>query len=249
MDFLKKSKFAYFVWVFLAAATLLMLVKIKAELKGSNRAFPPSVISVSGEGKVFVKPDIGMVSMSVTKHHAELATAQRQATEAINSLTAFLKLKVIEEKDIKTVAYNIGPRYTYGRDGVERFRDYEVAQSIDVKIRDVAMAGDILAGAATAGADKVGSLRFAVDDPDAAKAEARALAVQDAREKAKSLSKSLGVRLKKITSYYENEGGYPGPIFYEQSSAFGKGSDAIAVPSISTGENEIRVSVSISYEI
>ena len=248
MDFLKKSKFAYFIWVFLGAATLLMLVKAKAEFKGYNRAFPPNIISVSGEGKVFIKPDVGTVTVSVIKNNKDFLLAQRQATEAVNALTIFLKEKGVVEKDIKTIRYNAGPRYNY-QGGTERFRDYEVRQELDIKIRDVARAGEVLAGATFAGADKISSLGFAVDDPDAAKAEARALAIKEAKEKAATLSKNLGVRLTKLSSYYENDGGYPGPIFYGQDFAVGKGGDAMVPPAVPVGENEVRIQVNLSYEI
>lgn len=233
----------------LIIASLFLLVKIKTELKGYNRAFSPNVISVSGEGKVFVKPDIGLVTVSVVKNSKELLIAQKQATEAVNSLFVFLKSKGIEEKDTKTIAYNIGPRYDYSKDGTERLHDYEVRQELTIKIRDVARAGEVLAGATGAGANKVGSLGFVVDDPDAAKSEARGLAIEDARKKAVQLSKQLGVRFKKIVSFYESEGGFPGPIYFAKEAAVGMGGDFVSVPSVPAGENEIKVNVSINYEI
>ena len=247
MDIKKSKYFGYAVVALLVLGSLFLAVKIKTELKGYNRAIPPNIISVSGEGKSFIKPDVGTVTASVFKDDKDLLVAQKKATEATNSLIAFLKAKDVAEKDIKTVYYNAGPRYDY-RNGVERLRDYEVRQELQVKIRDIARAGEILAGMTAAGASKVGSLGFTVDDPEVAKSEARSLAIKDAREKAQRLSKDLGVRFKKVASYYESEGGYPGPIFYE-TSALGKGGDVSLPPQVPVGENEIVVRVSISYEI
>jgi len=231
----------------LIIASLFLLVKIKTELKGYNRNFPASTITVSGEGKVFVKPDVAKVSVGITKNNIDFVVAQKEATEVINKTINFLKSKEVAEKDIKTTSYNISPQYDYIR-GEQKFRGYEVSQNLEIKIRDLDKVGEILSGVAQSGANMVGSLRFEVDDMEKTKEEARNEAITEAKTKAKILSRQLGVRLKKITSYYESDGGFPGPVFYG-AEALGKGGDFSVSPSIPSGENEIKINVSITYEI
>lgn len=231
----------------LIVASLFLLVKIKTDIKGYSRNFPANTISVSGEGKVFIKPDIALISVGVTKKNIDFVKAQKDATDIINKTINFLKSKGVEEKDIKTTNYNIYPQYDYVK-GEQRFTGYEVSQNLEIKIRNLDSVGAILSGVTASGANMVGSLRFEVDDMKKAKEEARAEAVLEAKEKAKILSKQLGVRLKKIVSYYESDGGYPGPIYYAES-AFGKGGDFAQAPSIPAGENEIKIVVTINYEI
>lgn len=248
MDIIKKSKhFGYAIMTLLILGSLFLVVKIKTELKGYNRNFPANTISVSGEGKVFIKPDIALISVGVTKKNIDFVVAQKDATQVVNKTINFLKSKEIEEKDIKTTSYNIYPQYDYIK-GEQKFRGYEVSQNLEIKIHNLDSVGEILSGVTQSGANTVGSLRFEVDDIKKAKEEARNKAIKEARAKAKMLSDQLGVRLKKITSFYESDGGFPGPI-YPSDAAFGKGGDFTPAPSVPTGENEIKINVSITYEI
>ena len=247
MDIKKSKYFGYTVFALIALLTLFLAVKIKTEIKGYNRQFPAPTIMVSGEGSVFVRPDIATVSVGVTKINKEAGEAQKQATMVMNKVAEFLEDKGIQEKDIKTTTYDISPNYEYLPNRVPRITEYRVHHVFQVKIRDLTKVGEVLSGVGVAGANDIGSLAFTVDDQDVSKKEARAEAIKEAKEKAKVLSKQLGVRLKEITSYYESEG-FPGPIFYE-SSAFGKGGDFPAPVPVPTGENEIKVNVSITYEI
>ena len=127
---------------------------------------------------------------------------------------------------------------------------YEVSQSIQVKVRDTAKAGQVLEGLGSLGVQNISGPNFTVDDEDAVRAAAREEAIKEAREKAKVLAKQLGVSLGKVTSFYENEGGYP-------MYGYGKGGAAMesdirvsaVAPTLPMGENETNVSVTVTYEI
>lgn len=240
--------FWYAATAVLVLASLFLLVRIKTDIKGYNRNFPANTITVSGEGKVFIKPDIALISVGVTKNNIDFVVAQKNATEVINKTVNFLKSKGIEEKDIKTTSYNIFPQYDYIK-GEQRFRGYEVSQNLEVKVRNLDKVGEVLSGVTKSGANMIGSLWFEVDDMEKAKADAREKAINEAKAKAKMLSQQLGVRLKKITSFYESEGGFSGPTYFAKEMAVGMGGDFAPVPSFPTGENEIVIKVNISYEI
>ncbi|OGF63912.1 hypothetical protein A2661_02015 [Candidatus Giovannonibacteria bacterium RIFCSPHIGHO2_01_FULL_45_24] len=232
--------------VFLAVLIVFFGVRTWNEITGASRPFPASTISVSGEGKVFVKPDVAVVNIGVIKQGTDLVLTQRSATDVINRVLEMLKREGVEDKDVKTTSYSISPRYDY-KDGAQIFRGYEVHQNLEVKIRDLGEVGGILSRSAEFGANQVGSIQFTVDDPKAAKDEARAAAIKDAKEKAARLSKSLDIRLKKLVSYSESGGGFPPPVpIYGKAAEFGLGGDFPALPS---GENEINIFVTLTYEI
>jgi hypothetical protein len=86
-------------------------------------------------------------------------------------------------------------------------------------------------------------LRFEVDNDDEVKAEARKLAIEDAKKKAKKLASDLGIKLIKISGFDEGTS-FDYPIFRE----LGLGGGA-EVPQIEVGENEIAVNVTLIYEI
>ena len=233
--------------IFLMVVSVFYIVRIKNEWNGYDRARAPATISVFGEGKEFVKPDIATISVGVVKQNVDLLKAQKEAADVIDRTIAVLREKGVTDKDQKTTSFNIYPQYDY-RDGAQKFRAYEVRQTLEVKIRDLSKVGEVLGGVAGAGANEIGSLGFTVDNPKAAQEKARAAAISEAKEKAQTLSRDLGVRLVKIASYSESGGAQPPPIFYEKA-AYGIGMGGGADFSVPTGENEIRVNVTITYEI
>lgn len=205
---------------------------------------PQATITASGEGKIYAKPDIGEINVGVTNEAKTVAEAQTQSTNAINKIVAFLKSAGVEEKDIKTTNYNINPVYDYAK-GKQVLRGYQVSQNLGVKIRNLEKSGDILAGATENGANIVGGINFTIDNPDSLKEQARSQAIAQAKDKAAKLAVQLGISLGKLINY--SESGTQPPIFYAKSMAEGIG--GAPSPEIPTGENEIIVDVSITYEI
>lgn len=204
-----------------------------------------NTISVSGEGKVLAKPDIGQVDLSVISDAATVAAAQKDNTEKMNKITKAMKDLGIKEEDLKTASYNISPRYQYLA-GKSTIIGYEVTQTLEVKIRDLDKVGEILGQAAALGANQVGSLIFTFDNPEKLKEEARQKAIANAKEKAEDLAKILGIRLGKIASFSEMVAPEPIPMYYAEK---GYGVGGGAAPEIQTGQNEIQVNVSLQYEI
>jgi uncharacterized protein YggE len=82
------------------------------------------------------------------------------------------------------------------------------------------------------------------------KMEAREEAIKDAKKQAQALAKNLGVKLKKITSFYDNSDTMYPPYYAEgMGGAMMSKADMRTSPEIPTGENKITANVSITYEI
>lgn len=239
----------FFIWTLSVLSVLLsifVLTKIVSEIKTfSVKGTQIPSIAVSGEGKAFVKPDIGQVSLSVVGEGKTTADAQSIATASINKTMDFLSKEGVEKKDIKTAGYSINPLYDY-KDGERIFRGYEVRQSLEVKIRDIGKAGEILAGAAKTGVNQAGQISFTVENLNNIKAEVRKQAIANAKSKAKALAKDLDVKLGDILSFNESYGGIQ-PIYRE--AIFAPMAKGGAAPEVPVGENEIVVNVSLVYEI
>lgn len=220
----------------------------------------PRQISVQGEGKVAVKPDIAVFSAGVVTSSEKIKNAQDENTKKSNAIAEFLKQQGIEAKDVKTVGYNINPQYQYDNrpciqiypspcspPAVPKIASYEVRHTLEIKVRDLGKVDELLEGVVVAGANEVGSVQFKVDDEEKVLAEARKKAIEDARSKAKVLAKDLDVRLTKIVSFSESGG----PIF-GRFEALGKGGDgfggAVPTPQVEPGEQEIRSFVNVVYE-
>src|SRR3989338_5652592 len=136
---------AVFLIIFLAAATYSKIIETRYAGQSSQYK---NTISVAGEGKVVAKPDIGQVSLSVISDASTVAAAQKDNTDKMNRVIQAMKDLGIKEKDLKTTSYNISPRYQYSPNGRSDIIGYEVAQNMDVKIRDLTKVSDILGKAA-----------------------------------------------------------------------------------------------------
>ena len=127
---------------------------------------------------------------------------------------------------------------------------YEVSQNISVRLEDIDKAGEILSGIGELGVTNVSGLSFEIDDEDGLRREAREMAIQEAKEKARELAKDLGVSLVRITSYSSNEGDVYPQYYAKADMAYGLGGgESVNSASIPVGENEINVMVYLTYEI
>jgi hypothetical protein len=234
-------------WViigFLIVLAVFIAVSIDQKL---NTATTTNTVSFNGEGKVLARPDVAVVDFSIITQAASSKAAQDANSKKSQSVMDFLKKQKIEDKDIKTVGYNIYPQYSYSRNESPKIEGYRVDQTIRIKIRNLENISSILDGIVTAGANQIGSLSFEVDEPEKLKAEARAKAIADAKKKAEELKGQIGIKLGKIVNFSENVGGWPVPLYKTvalEEKGIGSGG-----PALPAGENEITVNITITYQI
>lgn len=223
----------------------------------------PVTISVTGKGEVYALPNIATFDFMINAKEADATTAQNKASETMKEILAYLKEKGVEEKDIKTSMYNLNPRYEYPeimctqrgycppQMGEPTLIGYEVSQSVTVKVRDTAKIGEIISGVGEKGAQNVSTPSFTIDDQDIFKAQAREIAIKDAKAKADVLAKNLGTRIVRMRGYWEEEGGARPYYGMGGDTMMAKAEMAdVALPAqLPIGENTITAVVTISYEI
>src|SRR3990167_7993 len=242
------NNYKYLVWAGAAVMVILALFLIASTNKVVNTATTTNTVSFSGEGRVVAKPDIAKVQLSIVTDALTSKTAQDDNSKKSKAVTDYLKKQNIDDKDFKTTGYNIYPQYKYPQYGGQpTITGYQVNQSLEIKVRNLDNVSNILDGVVTAGANQVNGLSFEIDNPEALKTEARAKAIADAKKKANELQSQVGISLGKIVNFSENTSGYPVPIYYD-AKGMGMGGGG-GGPSVPTGENEISVNVSITYQI
>ena len=91
-------------------------------------------------------------------------------------------------------------------DAGSRIIGYRATNIIQARTHDVAGIGRLVDAAVAAGANVVRSLRFSLDPPDRAEADARRLALQDAASKAQQLAAAAGVKLGRLLAVTESSG-------------------------------------------
>ena len=235
-------------------------LKLPISVLSQDRGAP---LVVEGEGKVTVVPDIGVVNLGIEETGRSLAETQKSVSQKSQDLVGALKRLGIEEKDVKTTAYNIFPEYNYGGGivplplGTETsiapapgrlptISGYRVSISYEVKVKDLEKINEVLTTVTGEGANLVGNVSFEVneDTKNEKLTEAREEAVNAARVKAQSLARAAGISLGKIINISESTRGGPIPVAFRQDA----GTEEIK-PEIEPGETEFTVFVSVSWEI
>ncbi len=214
-------------------------------------------ISVSSEGRAYIKPDIATVSFGVHSDAPKSQDAVSKNNEKMNAVISAIKGAGVLDKDIKTTLYNLSP--VYGSEvrpmmsggGYPVFENkvigYALDQQVEVKIRNFDNINTILDNATSAGATNVGNLQFLVDNPEKVQAEARDIAIQKAKAKMKEIAKSSGIKLGKLVGVSEGYNNYPTPM-YAQGMGGAVMKDSVA-PQIQTGQQEVNVTVTLTYQV
>lgn len=212
----------------------------------STNTTKTDVFSVSGEGKVIVKPDIAYVSVGVETTGTTVKQTQDKMNTSINTVIASLKKLGIDEKDIKTTNYSIRPTYDWNS-GKQRITGYAANTNLQVKVRNIDKVNEVIDQATSSGANQVGGISFDVDNKEKAENEARTQAVEQAKKKAQQVAQIAGFKLGKIINYSESDNNYPRPINYGGGLMLEKA--AAPATDIQTGSSEIKITVSLSYQI
>lgn len=207
-----------------------------------------NLFTVSETGEATGVPDTALIGFGVIKQAATVEVAQKQVNEVINRITDDLKKLGVEEKNIKTTGYSVNPDYDY-KSGTQKINGYNVAASIEVKLKPVEKANMAIDIATKNGATNVGGVQFVLNDEDQKKLEdeARLEAVKKAKEKAKSLASAAGIKLGRVVDVQET-GNTPMPMYG------GRGSGdliqkAEEIPTeLNPGENKISITITLSYE-
>jgi len=202
--------------------------------------------TITGVGKVSVKPDIATVNVGVQATGTTVKETQDNLNKNINAVSAAVKKLGVDEKDIKTSNYNVNPTYDYSSNR-QRIVGYQASSNLTIKVRDIEKANSVVDGATAAGANTVGGISFDVDDKTKAEDEARKLAVADAKAKAQLAAKTAGFTLGKIINYQESTGGYR-PIMYSKADGLSV-TGAGAPTELETGSTDIELTVTLSYEV
>ena len=219
--------------------------------------------SVGGEGKAVAIPDIATFTFGVKiEGGKDIGILQKENTDKVNRAVAFLKIHGVEPKDIETKTYDLTPRYQYYNCGPTIYNSngsvkpcpppeivgYTITQDVSVKVRDFTKIGTILSGIIERGANSASNLSFSVDDETELQEKARTEAIAKAKAKAKSIAKAGGFALGRLLEISESPAS---PIRYYET--FGRSAavedSAKSAPAIEPGSQEIKVNVTLKYEI
>jgi len=245
-----RNKTMVFVFVLLISAVLLSacgpsLAAQPVLAQGTEPTPAPRSINVTGEGKVYITPDIVTVTIGVHTEGKDAATAVAANNAQSQKVADALKTFKIDPKDIQTTNISIYPQQQTDNTGKPLGITYVVDNTVYVTLRDISKLGDMLDAVVKAGANTINSIQFDVADRSAATSQARTAAVKDAQTQAQELASAAGVTLGDVRTL-STSGTSPVPMYDVKAAApagIGGG-----VP-VSAGQLVIVVDVNAVYDI
>lgn len=211
----------------------------------SEPTLTAGTIIVSGTGRVAVEPDVADLRLGVAIARPTVAEARSAAATAMTSILAAIEAAGVARRDTRTTLLSVQPRYDY-RDGqAPSLVGYDLANVVEVTVRDLAALGGVIDGALGAGSTSLDGLTFRVEDPSAAEKTARTAAVEQAQSRAEVLAAAADVRLAGVSDIVE--GGSPPAWPMPKAARLTMAADA-STP-IEAGVTEIAVTVTVTFRI
>jgi uncharacterized protein YggE len=226
------------------ARTLIVATALACMASSAFGQVTPPTISVSGEATISVPPDLAQIDSGVT---TEAKTA-REASEANNKAMGIVLLALknagIAEKDFQTSRLSLSPQSAPGRNPNAPFQivGYRASNRVTVTIRDITKVADTIDILVGSGANEISGISFMVSKASKLLDDARSEAIVDAKRKAEIYAQAANVTLGAPISISEETA--PGPVPYRKMAAGMAASTPVA-----QGEETLRVSVSVSYEL
>jgi hypothetical protein len=235
-----------------AAAGLLLGVVVAPIMVGHSAAADPSTspdrtVTVSGMGQVSLAPDVADVMIGVMVQKPTVAASQTAAAASMSAALAAIKKDGVADKDIVTTDVSLSPVYDYSSSGAApRLVAQQFSNTVRVTVRNLNSLAAVVDDAIAAGATTVNSVSFRLDDPTTVQAQARVLAMKDARSKADVLTGAAGTSVKGVATITETTT-QPSPIYFASTALDAKAA-GVSTP-IQTGSTTIIVEVTVSYLI
>lgn len=205
----------------------------------TTSAFDSGVIT-SGDATVSRKPDLALISAAVESKQSSAAAAQSDLAGKAAGLIARAKALGIADKDINTSGYSVGPSYAPNTGTIDGYRAFE---ALLLKWHNVDTVGKTLDALVQEGGATQISVGFTLADPKVAQAEARSLAIGDARSRAQAMASAAGVKLGKVMRVSDlSTSGY-------SSANFDIKAGAAASTQVPVGQLDVQVSVEVDFAI
>src|SRR5688572_6678129 len=195
-------------------------------------------IVVGGTGRVSVEPDLADLRLGVSVTRPTVDAARAVAAETMDAILAAVAEAGLDRRDVRTTLLSVQPRYDYRENRQPVLTGYELANVVEVTVRDLTKLGDVVDGTLAAGATSMDGLSFRVADPAPAEGEARRRAMAEARARADVLAEAAGLVIEGVDDIVEGVPGRP-PIPYPKAERMALAAD-VSTP-VESGSLEVAV--------
>jgi uncharacterized protein YggE len=173
--------------LFLILMTMIAFFSLAQEQKSVPQ------ISVSGEGKISVKPDLVILNFGIENTGNDAIEVKKNNDQTVDKVLKYIKNIGIEIADFQTTNVSLNRNYDY--DKKKYF--YQASQSITINLKDISKYDSLMLGLVDNGINNISNVEFKSSKIEEYKSEARKLAIKDAKHKAEDYISVLNQKLGK----------------------------------------------------
>lgn len=238
--------------VLLIAAMIVSQWQLPAQAQGAEGSGQSTkrTVSVTGEGKVTVEPDIAFIHLGVVTEGKTAEAAQSANADIFAKVREVLfEQFAMKEKDVQTISFRVRPNYVYKEGEDPEISSYTATQTIQISYRELSRIGEVLDAVAKAGVNRVDSVQFATEKAEQYQLEALQAAMKNARQKAEALAAAENETIKGVVSITQHGSG--GSLYYNDYARASFEASAVsdsAVSSVNPGEIVVNAQVGVVYE-
>ena len=160
------------------------------------------LLQVAAEGSVQARPDMVSFAAGIVTTGETAAGALAANSAVAERMLAAIRRSGIEPRDVRTRTLSVRPELHDPEDGAEpavpRILGYVATNRLELRLRDLEKAPELIDALFTAGANEVDGPDLAVSEPRRVEREARRAAIAAAREEAETYAEALGMRVARV---------------------------------------------------
>lgn len=167
-------------------------------------------VHVEGEAIVQVAPDQATVRLGIVTRAEMPQAARAQNGDASGAAMRALRDAGVPESQIRMQGLQLRAHRVFDEERRRMVDDgFEAVRAVQVTLNDLDRVPDVVAAVVAAGANRVQSVQYGLQDRTAARNEALSEAARDARGKAEQLAAALGAGVGAVRTIREQQFAFP----------------------------------------
>jgi uncharacterized protein len=226
------------------AALLALSVAAARPSQAEDGKIEPPSITVEGTASADVAPDTVVVRFGVVVERSGAADAMRANSKAVADAIAQVKAEGVKPEDIATTNATLTPEMSPSGKTAPRVVGYKAENQLEVRLRPVDKAGEILGHLVDKGINAVESVAPLISDDTALRDRLRADAARDARRKAEIYAAALHLTLGPVTRI--------DPEAYAVAGRFPMAAKVMAAPApvpVEAGQQTVTEAVRVTFSL
>jgi uncharacterized protein YggE len=224
--------------------TILFLALVVMATAYSQEQKQVPMINVSGEGKVKVAPDQVSISISIETKGTKAEEVKRENDVKMDGILKFIKKSNIATEDFQTQRIALNPNYDYEK----KKYNYIATQSIQILLKSLSYYDTLMEGLVNEGINRIDRVEFKSSKLLQLQADARKLAMKDAKSKAEDYVSVINQKVGKALLISDNSQNYipiANPRVYAMKSM--AADEGIPKETLAMGEIEITANLTVSF--